>query len=57
VQTIPEVTVRQTWQGWIVQDPYMPQSMAVAICDNEDDAVEQAEDWARDMELPVRVIR
>lgn len=54
---IPSVTVTHTWQGWVVQDPYMGRQVALSIHAELEDAVEAAESWARDVELPVRIVR
>lgn len=51
----PAVTVRNTWQGWIVQDPFMPDSIAIGIYDDRGAAIEAAEDWAIGADLRVEV--
>ena len=55
MQNVPTVTVTHTWQGYVVQDPYMGPQMAIAICETRDEAIEAAEDWARDCEMRVEV--
>lgn len=52
----PAVTITKTWQGYVVQDPYMPKTMAIAICDDLDEAIEEANDWADGTGMTVKVV-
>lgn len=52
---IPAVTVTHTWQGYVVSDPFMGPQLAIAICETREEAIAEAEDWARDVELRVEV--
>lgn len=54
---IPAVTVSHEWQGWVVHDPFMPAQMAIGIFDDLDDAIQAAEEWARDCDMVVRIVR